>query len=88
MARRLALWIAIAFAALISLLIVGIPVPLEPYRATIESRASDALGREVRIGTIEVRLDSRKLARGPLDLGDRWNMLGGQGTHSSGSRPT
>jgi uncharacterized protein involved in outer membrane biogenesis len=54
--RRLALGLALGFTGLIALLVVGIPIPLGPFKTTIESRASDALGRGVRIGGIRLVL--------------------------------
>jgi uncharacterized protein involved in outer membrane biogenesis len=78
MVRRLALWVAAAFAALILLLVVGIPVPLGPFRTAIESRASDALGREVRIGGLglvlgihpRLEIEDLHLAHGHADRPD------------------
>ena len=78
MVGRLALWVAAAFAALILLLVVGIPVPLGPFRTAIESRASDALGREVRIGGLglvlgihpRLEIEDLHLAHGHADRPD------------------
>jgi hypothetical protein len=42
--RRRALWLGL----LLALLVLGIPIRLGPFRGAIESRASEALGRDVR----------------------------------------
>jgi uncharacterized protein involved in outer membrane biogenesis len=54
-----ALWLAAALAGLLVLLLVGIPLPLSPFRGAIESRASDALRRDVRIGALGLVLGLR-----------------------------
>jgi uncharacterized protein involved in outer membrane biogenesis len=53
-ARRLVVWLAALLAVLLVLLGVGIPLPLGPFRGAIESRASDALGRDVRVGALDL----------------------------------
>ncbi|MBW1687606.1 MAG: hypothetical protein JRS35_21425, partial [Deltaproteobacteria bacterium] len=56
MPRRLALWLGLPLALLLALLVLGIPIPLGPFRGAIESRASEALGRDVRFGQLQLVL--------------------------------
>jgi uncharacterized protein involved in outer membrane biogenesis len=56
LASRLAIAVAVLVVGLIACAIVGIPVPLGPFKNTIEFRSSDALGREVRIGGLALVL--------------------------------
>jgi uncharacterized protein involved in outer membrane biogenesis len=57
--RRLALWLGLPLTLLLALLILGIPIPLGPFRGEIESRASDALGRNIRFGELQLVLGIR-----------------------------
>ena len=52
--RRPIVRVAAALAVLLVLLGVGIPLPVGPFRGVLESRASEALGRPVRLGPLRL----------------------------------
>ncbi|HEV8074821.1 MAG TPA: AsmA family protein, partial [Candidatus Acidoferrum sp.] len=50
-------WIAIAVAAiLVILIVVPFLIPINKFKPTIESKASDALGRKVQLGNLSLSL--------------------------------
>ncbi|HEV8074362.1 MAG TPA: AsmA family protein, partial [Candidatus Acidoferrum sp.] len=50
-------WIAIALAAiLVILIVVPFLIPINKFKPTIESKASDALGRKVQLGNLSLSL--------------------------------
>ena len=54
--RRLVLWLGLPLALLVALPVLGIPIPLGLFRGVIESRASEALVRDVSFGALRLVL--------------------------------
>lgn len=67
--RRIRVWLAATLALLLALVLFGVPLPLDAFRGTVAARASEALGRDVRIGALELVVGIRpRFALGDLHL--------------------